>query len=144
MAKILIDMDGVLADFLGKAEELGLSPDEAELMEGFFESLPLIKDAWWGVNELRELGHDLYICTTAPWDNPRAWMEKRIWIERRFGALFNRKLIMTHQKSMIAADILIDDRKSEQTKSFKGTWYWFRKDGADWKAVVNSIEHNFK
>jgi 5'-nucleotidase len=71
-------------------------------------------------------------------------MEKRIWIERRFGDQFNRKLIVTHQKSMIAADILIDDRESEQTKSFKGTWYWFGKDGADWKAVLNSIEHNFK
>jgi hypothetical protein len=35
VAKILIDMDGVLADFLGKVEELGLTPDEAELMEGF-------------------------------------------------------------------------------------------------------------
>ena len=44
---------------------------------------------------------------------------------------------------MVDADILIDDRESEQTKSFKGTWYWFGKDGADWKAVVNSIKHNF-
>lgn len=143
MAKILIDMDGVLADFLGKAEQMGLTPNEAELKEGFFENLPLIKDAWWGVDELRSLCHDLYICTTAPWDNPRAWMEKRIWIEKRFGNLFNRKIIMTHQKSMINGDILIDDRKTEHTTSFKGTWYWFGKDGADWKSVVNSIKHNF-
>ena len=144
MARILIDMDGVLADFVGEAEKLGLTLDEAELTEGFFLNLPVIKDAVWGVLELDSMGHDLYVCTTAPWDNPSAWMEKRIWIEKVFGDVFNRKLIMTHQKSMIAADILIDDRKSEQTKSFKGTWYWFRKDGADWKAVVNSIEHNFK
>ncbi len=45
MARILIDMDGVLADFVGKAEKLGLTLDEAELTEGFLLNLPVIKGA---------------------------------------------------------------------------------------------------
>ena len=143
MARILIDMDGVLADFMGKAEKLGLTLDEAELTEGFFLNLPVIKDAVWGVLELDRMGHDLYVCTTAPWDNPSAWMEKRIWIEKVFGDVFNRRLIMTHHKWMVEADILIDDRETNSTLNFKGDWYWFGKDGIDWINVVNNIKSRY-
>lgn len=143
MARILIDMDGVLADFVGKAEKLGLTLDQAELTEGFFLNLPVIKDALWGVLELDRMGHDLYVCTTAPWDNPSAWMEKRIWIEKVFGDIFNRRLIMTHHKWMVEADILIDDRETNSTLNFKGDWYWFGQNGIDWLNIVNNIKSRY-
>lgn len=143
MARILIDMDGVLADFIGEAGRLELTPDQAEVREGFFLNLPPVKDSLWAVLELRDLGHDLYVCTTAPWDNPSAWMEKRLWIENVFGDIFNRRLIMTHHKWMIDADILIDDRETKSTLNFKGDWYWFGKDGIDWLHIVNNIKSRY-
>ena len=34
-----------------------------------------------GVQELLDMGHDLFIATTPPWNNPDAWGQKRDWID---------------------------------------------------------------
>lgn len=138
--RILIDMDGVLADFVGEAIRNNLSMDEAELIEGFYKNLPLIKDAKWAVKELESLGHELFICTTAPWNNPTAWKEKREWIEDHFGETFKKKLIMTHRKDLVSADLLIDDREGQSTLNFPGKWLWFGQNGLDWANVVEQIK----
>lgn len=134
-------MDGVLADFVGEANRRNLEFDEAEILKGFYRDLPLIQDAYWAVNELQNMGHDLYICTTAPWGNPEAWKEKRQWVEEHFNQVFYKRIIMTHHKNLIEADILIDDRKGTSTLNFKGNWIWFGQNGMNWKEIVIYIQN---
>ena len=138
--RILIDLDGVLADFVGEADRREINYDTAELLKGFYRELPLIQDSKWAVNELEKLGHELFICTTAPWANPDAWKEKREWVEEHFTQSFHKRIIMTHHKNLVRADILIDDREGPSTLNFQGEWIWFNRNGMDWKKVVEYIK----
>ena len=98
MKKLLIDMDGVLVDFGKKVNEIDLddtismyfkkSPDE---IEGVFRDLEPLKNAVKSVIKLHESGkYDLFIATTAPWNNPSSFSDKRIWIEEHFGEIFKK------------------------------------------------------
>lgn len=137
--RVLVDMDGVLADFMKGCKTLGVEPDEAELLPGFYESLPIIEGASQAIVALCESEYDLHICSTAPWNNPSAWMEKRVWIEKHFGERFKKKLILTHRKDLVDADVLIDDRRGSSTINFKGHWIWFGQNGMTWPQVVEEL-----
>lgn len=128
MKSIFIDMDGVLVDFGKKVNEIDLddtisthfknSPDE---IEGVFRDLEPLKNAVKSVIKLYESGkYDLFIATTAPWNNPSSFSDKRIWIEEHFGEIFKKKMFITHRKDLLIGDYLIDDRLANGAKNFKG------------------------
>ena len=50
--------------------------------------------------------YNVYFLSTAPWNNPSAWKDKRLWIEEQFGNKINRRLIFTHRKDLVKDDIL--------------------------------------
>ena len=122
MYDIDIDMDGVLADFEKAANEM---PDEKrpDLVLDFstFDVIPGAKDA---VNKLIDMGHDLFIASTPPWNNPDAWGQKRNWINEHFPAL-KRKVVLTHRKDLLIGDILIDDTTYRGQKDFNGLFIHF-------------------
>jgi len=137
---IFIDMDGVLANFDKAADEHpdnGIKSFRPDLTLDFskFEIMPGAKEA---VNELLEMGHDLFIATTPPWNHPDAWGQKRHWVEKNFPAL-KRKMFLTHRKDLLLGDILIDDSKWRGQPEFKGQWFHFGKNGMDWKYIVETI-----
>ena len=72
---------------------------------------------------------------------PEAWKEKRQWVEEHFNQVFYKRIIMTHHKNLIEADILIDDRKGTSTLNFKGNWIWFGQNGMNWKEIVIYIQN---
>tara|TARA_B100001094_G_C18102887_1_gene756761 strand:+ start:768 stop:1247 length:480 start_codon:yes stop_codon:yes gene_type:complete len=143
---IHIDMDGVLADFKSAAQELQQKlPMNSENLKfdeildfSTFKPIPGSKEA---VQELLDMGHDIYIASTAPWNNPKAWMQKRLWIEEHFPAL-KRKLTLTHHKNLLVGDVLIDDTTYRGQKDFQGTFIQFLpKQGIDWPFVVQAVRN---
>lgn len=130
MKKILyIDMDGVLVDFKNEIDlhfkfqpalkkEFYHNPDE---IKGIFLNPKPIEGSIFSVNRLEESGKfDLYIATSATWGNVESAMHKRIWIEKHFGNLFKKKMMITHRKDLLIGDYLIDDREANGAKYFSG------------------------
>lgn len=136
---ILVDMDGVLADYTqGVLDSMGLHypemirlPYEAhvefdthkvyptELHEqireltyrkGFFAGLKPIEGALEGIQWLTEEGYDIRICTSPL----RRWQhcvaEKYEWVAAYLGSGFVERMILTRDKSLVWGAYLIDDR----------------------------------
>ena len=126
---VFIDMDGVLVNFEDAMkscyknnpkfkEEYKNNPDE---IPDIFKNPKPIEGAIESVNKLASSGkYELYISTTATWGNPESAMHKRLWIEKYFGELFKKKMIITHRKDLLLGDYLIDDRLKNGAADFKG------------------------
>jgi 5'(3')-deoxyribonucleotidase len=103
---IYFDMDGVLADWYGRQSE-GYDIDAP----GYYLSL---KPFSQGVSLFRRLyskeSNEVYLASTAPWETPSAWTEKRLWVEKHLGEYATKRLILTHRKDLLLGDYLIDDR----------------------------------
>jgi 5'-nucleotidase len=124
---ILIDMDGVIVDYNPSIHGTDDSVD--------FASLKPIEHAIETIKELMAMGHDVFIATTAPWGNPKSWMDKRLWIGEHLPEL-HKRIFMTHRKDMLIGDYLIDDRPNNGAQDFKGEWIHFGQDKfPDWKSV---------
>ncbi len=138
--RIFIDLDGVLADFDMAA---ALHPDRNN--KGFrpdlqldFSDLNPIPGSIDAVQALLDAGHEVFIASTAPWDQPKSWMDKRLWVGKHFPQL-KKKLFLTHRKDLLMGDILIDDNLWNGAKDFEGTHIHFGQNGMDWKYVLNTI-----
>jgi len=126
---VFIDMDGVLVDFENAIEmaynknpefkeKYKKNPDE---IPGIFKDPKPIKDSIESIEKLASSGkYDLFIATTASWGNPEAAMHKRLWIEKHFGELFKKKMVITHRKDLLLGDYLIDDRNANGAAEFSG------------------------
>ena len=122
-------MDGVLVNFEEAMNDCyNNNPEFKEIYKnnpdeipGIFKDPNPIEGAIESVNKLAESGkYDLFIATTATWNNPEAAMHKRLWIEKYFGDLFKKKMMITHRKDLLLGDYLIDDRPKNGAEDFKG------------------------
>jgi 5'-nucleotidase len=142
---VYIDMDNTLADFVSGIDRL--SAKELERFEGDYDDAPgifsLMNPMPGAVEAIRalEADFDLYVLSTAPWDNPSAWQEKVECIRRWFGAgeeapLYKR-LILSHHKHLNRGDYLIDDRPGRGAADFEGEWVHFGSDEhPGWPEIV--------
>lgn len=137
---ILLDQDGVLADFergfrdawnmryadlmpaLAPADRKSFHLREdypARLYDavrsiyeapGFYRDLPPMPDAREGVRGLLEEGHDVRVCTSPLTFWRNCVPEKYEWVERHLGADFLPRLIVTKDKTLVRGHVLVDDK----------------------------------
>jgi 5'-nucleotidase len=138
------DLDGVVADFDAawlslKDEERFFENDEKKVPHEFFLNLPLIDGAIDGIRELSDK-YDLYFLSTPQWSNPFSWMEKRLWVEKHFNEWMFKRLILTHNKSLLRGEFLIDDRITNGVAAFEGEHIHFgSKEFPNWNIVTDYL-----
>jgi 5'(3')-deoxyribonucleotidase len=137
---LYIDMDNVLVDFPSGIDKLD---EEARLKyvenydnaPGIFALMKPVSGAIEVFNKLADK-YDVYILSTAPWENPSAWSDKLKWVKTHLGENAYKRLILTHRKDLHIGDYLIDDRKKNGAGNFKGELILFGSSRfRDWKAV---------
>lgn len=151
MKKILyFDMDNVLVDFKSgldqvSAEEKARYEDDGtgkphyDDIPGHFSLMDPMPGAIEAVNKLAKV-YDVYILSTAPWNNPSAWSDKLEWIKKYFGMTFHKRIILSHHKDLLRGNYLIDDSEKNGTKDFEGEWIHFGSERfPDWDAVLKYL-----
>ena len=149
--RLFFDMDDVLVDFqsgLDKVDEETKSryrakgPGEKDRMDeipGLFGLMEPLHGAIEAVHRLAEV-YDVFILSTAPWNNPSAWSDKVMWVTKYFDDVFHKRVIITHRKDLVEGDYLIDDRGKNGTSEFKGEWIHFGSERfPNWDAVVEYL-----
>lgn len=147
MKKLLhIDLDGVIADFISAMHSHPLRKippydEHPDTIPHIFSNLQPIEGAVTAVQKLLNSNkYEVYFLSTAPWNNPSAWTDKRLWLAEQFGDKINRRLILTHRKDLVKGDILIDDRPNNGAQDFEGEWIHFGSDSyPTWNSVLNYL-----
>jgi 5'(3')-deoxyribonucleotidase len=141
---LYVDMDNVLVDFRSGIERI-----EAHLVEqyegrldevpGIFALMDPVPDAIESFHYLAGI-YDTYVLSTAPWENPSAWSDKVLWVQRHLGDAAYKRLILSHHKHLNHGDFLIDDRIRNGVDRFQGEHVHFGTPAfPDWQAVVRYL-----
>ena len=139
--RIYLDMDGVLVEFNSALRHI--DDETKRRYEGHYQDIPgffaLMDPMPGAIEAVRKLSqhYEVFILSTAPWKNPSSWSDKRIWVEKFFGDIFFKRIILTHRKDLVMGDYLIDDWGKNGASSFKGEWIQFGSDQfPNWESVV--------
>ncbi|MCF3111891.1 5'(3')-deoxyribonucleotidase [Niabella sp. CC-SYL272] len=129
MKRLIIDMDGVLADVYSQFRkyerlDLGIEQEEAALIgktereafknvrtyvnsPGFFLEAPLMSGCVEVVQQLNQQ-YDLYIVSAAM-EFPLSLYEKYQWLQQHFPFLIWEQLVLCGSKKIVQGDIMLDD-----------------------------------
>lgn len=145
---IFIDMDGVVADFEEASERWGKSigitgkefrDKKMYRQPGFYADLELMSGAKEAIEKLDSL-YQIAFVSAPSWDNPDSFTEKRIWIEKHFGAWSRKKMDLSFRKGHYMGHYLIDDRKKYGAADFIGEHIMFGSDPFNtWKEVTDYL-----
>ena len=106
---------------------------------GIFSKMKPVDGAIEAYEELTK-HFDVYILSTAPWNNPSAWTDKLLWVQKYLGDLSHKRLILSHNKNLNIGDYLIDDRLANGASEFKGEHIHFgKKPFTDWGFVLSYL-----
>lgn len=148
--RLYFDMDNVLVDFKSGLDQV---PDEVKVryaddgtgkphyddIPGIFSLMSPMPDAIEAFHQLAKK-YDVYILSTAPWNNPSAWSDKLLWVQKHLGAAAYKRLILTHHKDLNGGDYLIDDKGKNGASEFEGEWIHFGSERfPDWDAVLKYL-----
>lgn len=150
MKRIFFDMDNVLVDFHSGLDQVSEEVKAKYADDGtgkpHYDDIPglfgLMKPMPGAIEAARELEkhYEVYILSTAPWNNPSAWADKVAWVTKYLDDVFHKKLFLSHRKDLCKGDYLIDDRGDHGANVFDGEWIEFGSSlFPDWKSVLNYL-----
>lgn len=146
MAKkiLYLDMDGVLVDFDSGISSLS-ETQKIQYKNGYdqaphiFSMMKPLKGAIEAYKKLIEK-FDVFILTSSPWDNETALNDKLNWVKKYLTSDVRKKVIFSHRKDLLMGDYLIDDRKLNGAKNFKGEFILFGSENfRDWSSVLKYL-----
>jgi len=147
MKIVYVDMDSVLVNFqsgidaLTEEQRLAFKNDLDDV-PGIFSMMKPVDGAVEAYKELTK-HFDVYILSTAPWNNPSAWTDKLLWVKKYLGDLAYKRLILSHNKNLNSGDYLIDDRTANGAGEFKGEHIHFlTKQFRGWDDVLSYLIPN--
>jgi 5'(3')-deoxyribonucleotidase len=147
MKTLYIDMDNVLVDFQSgidsiSEEERTKFKNDLDDVPGIFSKMIPVEGAIEAYVELTK-HFDVYILSTAPWENPSAWTDKLLWVKKHLGKPAYKRLILSHNKQLNMGDFLVDDRTANGAGEFKGEHIHFLTEKfQNWQDVVNYLVSN--
>lgn len=150
MATILVDMDGTIADWGKKWDDIldrhypmsavprhaeqrsfdlraGLNESDLEVVDAvmnwpnFYRDLEPFPGAVEALREMVEVGHTVFLVTSPTVTNHTCSQDKLEWAEDHIGVGWSKRVIITHDKTIISGDVLIDD-KPDITGDVKPSW----------------------
>lgn len=155
---IFFDMDNVLVDFKSALKKVdpqikaqydddGTGKPHYDDIPGLFSLMDPMPGAIEAVKTFAKYPEkfELYILSTAPWDNPSAWSDKPQWIKKHLDSdhpdgVFYKRLVLSHHKNLCIQKNawLIDDRKAHGSQEFGDHFIHFgSEEFPDWNAVLN-------
>jgi 5'(3')-deoxyribonucleotidase len=115
---LLVDMDGVVADFdkgaLNWARNMGISGQEFKdkkmyRQPSFYLELEPMEGALEAIQKL-EPKFEIRFVSAPSWGNPNSFTEKRLWIEKHFSTWAEKRMDLTFRKDLFMGHYLVDDR----------------------------------
>ena len=137
-------MDNVLVDFksgIDRTSDELLKQYEGHLddVPGIFSKMLPMEGAIEAFEQLAQK-YDVYILSTAPWNNPSAWSDKVLWVQRYLGEVAYKRLILSHHKNLCQGDYIIDDRTRHGVDIFDGEHIHFGTDRfPNWRSVLDYL-----
>lgn len=142
---ILIDMDGIAADLVGKVLRLYNAEHNTAFTHanvtdwnfdkcipngkaifryfdapGFFRDLQPLPGVVRTLQELKKAGHELHIAST-PHVKGTCAEDKMAWVQEHLPFIGMRNTILIRDKSMLKGDVLIDD-KPDTIEKYRTAW----------------------
>ena len=127
--RLLVDMDGVLADIYAQLiefeyQDLGIRQSYEKMngtsevntfknaleyifSDGFFRNLPVMEGSIEVMRQLNEQ-YELFIVSAAM-EFPKSLTDKFYWLEEHFPFLHWKQIVMCGSKTAVKGDIMIDD-----------------------------------
>jgi 5'(3')-deoxyribonucleotidase len=134
--RVFIDMDGVIVDFDRFRIEHDLTGDQVKKLPGAYLAMQPKPLAIAAVRSLIGMGHDVWIATKPPTGIAFAYADKVSWILEHLPEL-KRKIVITHDKSLLIGEVLIDDRPHKaNADKFQGKLLHFS-DSFGWSEVLS-------
>lgn len=90
-------------------------------LPNFYRELEPYEGAVDAVEKMVAIGHEVFFLS-APWvSNPTGASDKYAWVEGHFGLDLAKKLILSRDKTIVAGDVLFDDKHPIPNKE-NATW----------------------